>query len=113
LPAKYTAQDLKWFKDIALTTNMHKKKYLTTGPVHRNTTKKYKNVIAKLFPTQKTGSGITYKNAKKANIIYYNNVNKLVKRLKLLHEAKLAGHTGVYNEIVALTDELRERGYIE
>lgn len=112
LPSKYTAQDLKWYKDICLSTNMHKKGYLSSGMLHRNTTKKYKDIISKLFPL-KSGSGVKFKNLQKSNIIYYNNVNKLVERLKLLHEAQLAGHTGLYNEIVSLTEELRQRGYIE
>lgn len=112
LPSRYTAQDLKWFKDICLSTNMHKKGYLSTGLLHRNTTKKYKNIISKLFPL-KSGSGVKFKNMKETNIIYYNNINKLIERLKLLHEAQQAGHTGLYNEIVSLTEELRQRGYIE
>ncbi len=52
------------------------------------------------------------KNLYETNIIYYNNVNKLVDRLRLLWESKQAGHSGLDNEIVAVTDELRKRGYI-
>lgn len=112
LPTKFSSQDQKWFKEICITTNAHKKNYLSSAVIHRNATKKYKDVIAKLFPT-KSGSGLTSKNTKKPNIIYYNNVNKLVERLQLLHEAKQSGHTGLHNEIVALTEELRQRGYIK
>lgn len=112
IPMRYSSQDLKWFKKICLITSVHKKKYSPSESIHRNSTKKYKDIIQKLFPLAK-GSGINLKNTNSSNIIYYNNVNKIIERLKLLHEAQLAGHTGVNNEIVALTEELRQRGYIE
>lgn len=117
IPAKYTSQDLKWFKKICLATNLHKKQYKTNSPIHKGSSQKYRNIISRLFPNIKsvgtTGRGISFKDAKTPNVIYYNNINKLVSRLRLLHEAQQVGHTGVGNEIVALTEELRHRGYIE
>lgn len=115
VPAKFSTRDLKMFKNILIATNAHRKHYLSTQPIHRNTSKKYKSVIVKLFPprsTTTTGHGLTMKNLYETNIIYYNNINKVVDRLRLLWESKEAGHTGLDNEIVALTDELRKRGYI-
>lgn len=116
-PAKiYTSRDLKIFKLILKSTNAHRKSYAQSSSIYRNTSKKYKNIISKLFPPQRTkatGSGMALKNSYETNVIYYNDINKLVDRMQLLHEAKQAGHTGIDNEIVALTDELRTRGYIE
>lgn len=114
-PTVYTTRDLKIFKNILKLTNAHKKNYSTNSPVYRNSSKKYKSIIVKLFPprsVKQTGKGLTMKRLDETNIIYYNNVNKIVERLQLVWEAKQAGHSGVNNEIVALTDELRKRGYI-
>ena len=114
VPTKYTSLDLKLFKQILKLTNAHKKNYAPNSPIYRNKSKKYLSIIEKLFPPRsaKSGQGMSLKDVYKTNIIYYNNVNKLVNRLRLLYEAKHAGHTGVDNEIVALTGELRNRGYI-
>lgn len=113
-PKKFTSVDLKNFKNIMKLTNAHKKGYLNSSSVYRNGSKKYVNVIAKIFPPRKvkSGDGMSLKNLYQTNVIYYNDINKLVDRMKLLHEAKEAGHTGLDNEVVALTEELRSRGYI-
>lgn len=116
IPGKFTSRDLNTFKLICKLTNTHRSKYSHSSPLHRNKSVKYKNVIAKLFPPKNrklTGRGISMKNAYDTNIIYYNNINKLVDRMRLLYEAKNAGHSGLNNEIVALTEELRGKGYIE
>lgn len=116
-PTKYNENDLKTFKTICEETNAHRKAYSNNNPVYRNRSKKYRLIISKLFPTrlnkQVEGSGVGIKNMYDTNIIYYNNINKLVDRLRLLYEAVQAGHTGVDNEIIALTEELRSRGVIE
>ena len=113
-PTSYTTRDLLVFKHILLLTNAHKKNYNSFLPIHRNKSTIYTKVVSKLFPTKlhKTSSGKGVKNVFHTNVIYYNDVNKLVDRLRLLHEAQIAGHTGVGNEIISLTDELRGRGYI-
>jgi hypothetical protein len=115
VPTRYTTRDIKHFKQILKTTNAHRKGYSVLAPVYRNKSKKYGDIIAKLFPPRnaKSGHGISMKSAYDTNIIYYNDVNKLVNRLRLLHESKQAGHTGLDNEIIALTHELRNQGYIE
>jgi hypothetical protein len=58
-----------------------------------------------------SGKGLM-KNNYSTNIIYYSDVNKLVNRMRLIHEAIEAGHTGLQNEWVALVDELISRGVI-
>ena len=113
-PRSYTQRDLLTFKHILLLTNAHKKNYSSGSPLHRNTSTIYTKVVSKIFPKKlhKTSSGKGMKNVFHTNVIYYNDVNKLVDRLRLLYEAQTAGHTGVGNEIISLTDELRGRGYI-
>lgn len=120
-PTKYTAKDLATFKRICQATNVHKKNYSTTGPVYRNKSNKYMDVISHIFPPKiasskirkKRGSGMNMKRVYDTNIIYYNDINKLVDRMRLLHEAIIAGHSGLDNEMVALTEELRKRRFIK
>jgi len=116
-PSKYTAKDLKLFKKICQETNAHKKHYSSDQPIHRNRSSKYNKIISVLFPPKVTKSkrvtGDGLKTTQHTNIIYYNNINKLVDRLRVLYEAVEAGHTGLDNEIVALTEELRNRNVIE
>lgn len=120
---KYSLKDLDTYKIILKATNAHKKQYSPYLPVHRSTSKKYVNIISHLFPVKKImsqpstpsgykGHGMALKDSYETNVIYYNDVNKIVKRMQLLYEAKDSGHTGVNNEIVALTEELRNKGYI-
>lgn len=139
-PGKYTKKDLQVFKNILEYTNAHRKKYSKDLPIHRNRSIKYTSIISSLFPSKlnkaqlkrralssaelnvlhkkrkttdptTSGRGLL-KNLYRTNIIYYNDINKLVDRMRLLHEAIEAGHTGLENEWVALVDELRKRGII-
>lgn len=132
-PENYTRTDLKTFREICLLTNAHRKSYAPDAPMHKNVSLKYKNIISQLFlprssqlkrkatstekvnissKRNKTGEGLL-KNVYSTNIIYYNNINKLVTRMRLLYEAMESGHTGLDNEWVALTAELRNKGVIE
>jgi hypothetical protein len=139
-PGKHTKRDLQLFKDILEKTNAHKKGYAKNLPIYRNNSIKYISIISNLFPSKirkrqikrralssaeinilhkkrrttdpsTSGKGLL-KNLYKTNIIYYNDVNKLVDRMRLIHEAMEAGHTGLDNEWIALVDELRTRGII-
>lgn len=118
VPKKYSKNDLKNFKFLCILTNSHRKAYSPSTPVHRNRSEKYTKIIAKLFSNYRgkhrksTGKGMSMKSVYDTNIIYYNNVNKLVDRMRLLYESIQAGHTGLNNEMVALTEELKSRGYI-
>lgn len=134
-PENYTRLDLQTFKKICKLSNAHRKLYSPTSVIHKNTSFKYTNIISQLFPPtrvhvkrramsstelnrllkkRKTVSGEgMFKDSYETNIIYYNNVNKLVTRMRLLHEAMEAGHTGVENEWIALVTELKNKGVIE
>lgn len=61
------------------------------------------------------GSGM-YKKAMKLNkttYVYWDNVNELVSRLRLLIASQTAGHSGHHNEIISIVEELREAGVIK
>lgn len=44
--------------------------------------------------------------------VYWNDINELVGRLRLLYASKMAGNTAHDNEIVSILEELREEGII-
>jgi len=105
-PKLYTKNDLKTYKSILIQTSAHltldEKKIKKGG-------NKYTDIILNLFPT---GSGLSMK-LQKHNLVYWNNPNELVDRLKLLLASKAAGNTGVSNEIISIFEELHEAGLIK
>jgi len=70
---------------------------------------KYKDIIHKLFPS---GGRLSMK-LQKNNLVYWDNPNELVDRLRLLLASKAAGNTGVSNEIISIFEELLEAGLIK
>lgn len=66
-------------------------------------------------PAAPQGLGM-YKKALKMNktaYMYWDNVNELVSRLRLLIASQTAGHTGHHNEIISIVEELKEAGVIK
>lgn len=110
-----TEKDYNTYKDILLLTNAHLVKYTEGERIQVTNTFKYKNIIKKLF---KKGSGLntsymkvdTYPCA--PDFVHYDNINKLVDRLKILKASEAAGNTSHNNEIVNIISELREKGVI-
>lgn len=50
---------------------------------------------------------------KKLDYVYYDDINEIIERLKLLISSQIAGHTGHQNEIISILEELREAKIIE
>ena len=116
VPADYNADDLKVYKEILLKSNAHKKGYAPDGPINRNSSLKYRSVIAQLFPphpAKKTGSGMQWKTVGSRDIIHWDDPNELVDRLRLLAVSTETGHTSHTNEILNIIEELREGGFIK
>lgn len=109
----YSNEDLKIYKQILMQTNAHLVKYQDGNDIQANKSYKYRYIISKLFNKKKAGGGIEFKNTMYPNIIYYDDVNELIDRLRLLHAEKQSGNTGVDNEIISIQEELREIGLIE
>lgn len=109
----YSEEDLRAYKDILLKTNAHKKGYKFNGNINRNRSLKYKNVIEQLFPKQLYGKGLVTKSLSRPDPIYWNNVNELVDRLRLLTASAEAGSSAHKNEIINIIEELRESGFIK
>lgn len=115
IPNGYTKRDLNKFKKICIQTNLHRRRYSKTSPIHRNNSKKYNLIISTLFPTVRgkvTGSGMSLKSLNQTNVFYYHDLNDLVDRMRLIHDAKQAGHTGLDNEMLALIEELKRKNIV-
>lgn len=120
-----TQEDLANYKMLLSETNAHRRGYDPNKPINSNKGFKYKSIIKPLFkytriPTTSTesvsvGNGIRLiKNLKKdTDVIYWNDANELVDRLKLLFASRDAGNTGLDNEIIAIMEELWEAGIIK
>lgn len=112
----YSIEDENMYRSILVYTSAHKKGYRQEGKVNRNKSLKYRNIIGKLFPIDSfvhTGKGLMTKTLTKPDVIYWDNPNELVNRLKLLVASAQAGNNGNKNEIISIISELREGGYIK
>lgn len=122
----YDELDLQNYAYIITRTNAHRTNYSSIGRVKSSKGYKYKHIISKLedylprenpvindpmtlYPgTSGTmGNGLTLTDTK-PSVIYYDDVNELVDRLKILVASKESGNTGLDNEINAIFEELNE-----
>lgn len=116
----YDETDLNNYASIILNTNVHRQNYSILGKIRANRGHKYKNIISKIIVQQKhpmmetnvdqatsSGSGINLLNSP-SNVIYFDDPNELVDRLRTLLASEQAGNTGHTNEINAILEELIE-----
>lgn len=126
-PTVYTKLDLLTYKSILIVTSSFRqseRQNIASGGT------KCKNIIAKLFSTvgrgggrrhnvvdgfhkRRTGDGRSVVSLQKHNLIYWDDPNELVSRLRLLLSSRTAGNTGVSNEILSIFEELLEAGLIK
>lgn len=120
-------QDTLIYKNILNTTNVHKRDYDSSNQMKGDKGLKYKQVIKPLFyepciqtqqetnQNQKRGAGLpkfkTY--CENTELVYWDDPNELVERLKLLIASKTAGNTNLDNEIISIIEELAESKIIE
>jgi hypothetical protein len=106
-PYRYTAQELVTYKSILVQTSAH---LTIDGTKIKTGGDKYKNIITKLFASG--GGGLSVRLQKHNSLVYWNDPNELVDRLRLLLATRSAGNTGVSNEILSIYEELHEAGII-
>lgn len=118
-PKGYNPKDLQVYKKILESTNAHKRDYKENNPINSSRSKKYTSLISPLFVSKKTlntpksGRGLLTKRLTNTTVLsHWDDPNELVERLRLLEASRLAGNTGVKNEIINIIEELREVGYI-
>jgi hypothetical protein len=112
-PADYTTSDLNTYREILVRTSGHltgvgktSRKNPDVQTVKISCGKKFE-LISKSFSDAVVGKGVNMR-LQKYNHIYWNDVNELVQRLRLLYASLAAGNTGVRNEIIAICEELVE-----
>ena len=107
IPTLYSEQDLKTYKSILIQTSAH---LTQDGERIKKGGIKYTGIVKKLFPS---GEGYNSIQLQKHNLVYWNDPNELVDRLRLLIASQGAGNTGVSNEILSIFEELKEAGIIK
>lgn len=116
-PKKYTKEDLEVYKKLLVETSAFRRDYNALGPILGNRGHKYRKFIAKLINvSEHTGYGLLPKRKKltsfKSEYVYWDDINELVDRLRLLISSRFAGHNGHDNEILSIIEELRESNII-
>jgi len=106
-PKIYTTDDLNVYKRILIQTSAH---LTSNGKKIKKGGNKYTDIIKPLFPS--SGSGLSMKLQNKS-LVYWNDPNELVERLRLLLASQAAGNTGLSNEILSIYEELYEAGLIK
>lgn len=108
-----TKTDYDMYVKILNTASVLKKRYDPFGSGQGSRSKKYVSIIAPRLRS-KSGTGfIKHYHQKAPDLVYWDDPNELVERLILLIASKDAGHSNHDNEILSITEELREAGYIE
>lgn len=136
-PGKFTYADAKNYKYILKDTNAHKVNYDATKKNAASRGFKYAEIIKPILEGKppnvwwtrnwKTGLGLpttnrllgpvrklskTHRPNTAVEYKYWDDPNELCDRLKLLMASREAGHTGHNNEIIAITEELKEANII-
>lgn len=117
-----TECDKQNYKQMLIDTNAHRRDNDPKKPIKSNKGRKYLEVIRPLFKKVRnesdnslpSGEGLPLMKTwrKNVDLVYWDDPNELVERLKLLIASRDAGNTGLDNEIISIIEELQEGGYI-
>ena len=117
-----SCEDKKIYKDILNYTNAHKRDYKPLAQIKGDKSSKYRRIIKPLFSndtnlneSSKLGGMIPKLKKYKENtdLIYWDDPNELIDRLKLLMASKTAGNNNHDNEIISIIEELQEADIIK
>lgn len=114
-----TEEDKNNYKNILEKSNAHKRNFDPNNQIQGGKGSKYRNIIKPLFYTpnnsSKSGKGLsTLKEYKTdTDLVYWDDPNELVERLRLLIASKNAGNNGHDNEIISIIEELKEAKIIK
>lgn len=117
-----SSKDKLVYKDILHYTNAHKRDFNQKGQIKGDKGIKYREIIRPLFSETsndnihtKLGGNLPklkkYKN--NTDLVYWDDPNELVERLKLLVASRDAGNTNHDNEILSIIEELKEADIIK
>ena len=101
----YTQEDYEQYAEIMVKTNAMKKAGTNTPKSSKGW--KWTNLLSNIWKERKQfeGEGIT--------TIIPSDPNALLDRLDLIMASKIAGNTGVRNEIVSICDELKRQKVLD
>ena len=105
-PKNFTDKDYGEYKGIMLLTNALHRDYNPNNPYPRGSVSiKWLTLLSPIWHRGKfAGKGI---------VIMPSDPNALIERLDLLLGSQEAGHTGVANELVSISDELKRQGTLD
>lgn len=117
-----SSNDKLVYKDMLHYTNAHKRDFKPNGQIKGDKGIKYREIIKPLFSESLNNNIVTkfggslptlkkYKN--NTDLIYWDDPNELVDRLKLLIASRDAGNTNHDNEILSIIEELKEANIIK
>lgn len=112
IPTVFDDIDKENYKKILIITNVYRRHSNPMKPPKSNGGFKYKRIIGPLIQEGHSGSGLMSYNERPIEYIYWDNIDELISRLRLLHSSKLAGNSSNDNEIQSIIEELREAGVI-
>lgn len=123
-PTGYSRSDEQRYQDILKRTSVHHRNYDSKQRVKASRSHKYVHIIKPLTYRSKsatasgsktTGAGIGNKmlvSTLPYQFVYWDDINELVNRLRLLLASEQAGNTSHTNEIASIVEELKEAGVI-
>lgn len=110
----YNKEDKKRYLNLLDLTDVHRR---SDKRLKSSRLSKYQDIIQPNFQVEArsraktSGYGLIY-NDKPIEYVYWDNINELVDRLKLLVASKEAGNNSLDNEIMAIINELKEANII-
>lgn len=114
-PKNETQEDKENYKRILELSSAHKVNFKPDGNVSKLLSYKFITIIKPLFKyprAQSVGFGIKVSNHNPIEYVYWNDVNEIVDRLRLLVASQAAGNNAHVNEITSIIEELKEAGVI-
>lgn len=123
-----TDKDKVVYKNMLSITNVHKRDFDPNGQLKGDRSIKYREIIRPLFSeltdsssyskspnAMKRGGSLPSLKKYKANtdLVYWDDPNELIDRLKILIASRDAGNSSHDNEILAIIEELKEAGIIK
>lgn len=119
-----TEQDRRVYKDMLYHTNAHKRDFDPNGQIKGDKSIRYREIIRPLFSkgldkkfqtTPKLGGCLPKLKQYRRNVdlVYWDDPNELIDRLKLLILSRDAGNSNHDNEIISIIEELKEAGIIK
>lgn len=111
-PYTYTAQDEDSYRDILQRTHVLHRDFNPEQQLRGSKSYKYNNIIKPLLE-RTSGKGHMIASDAPYQYIYWNDVNELVDRLRLLKASQEGGNASHNNEIMSIIEELREAGVVQ